>query len=119
MIFQPVELPVHPGSCPIYFYGEFFKFSPLYRETVEGVSVFVPRPGIDMFVLEHHNRNNGTRMGDVFPLTAVRELVELAPHFGLKMDTSWNCNNSLNVPTHFYMNNFADKETFHAILSYQ
>lgn len=39
--------------------------------------MFVPRPGIDMFVLEHHNRNNGTRMGDVFPLTAVRELVEL------------------------------------------
>lgn len=107
MIFQPVGLKPREGGCPIYFYGEFFKFSPAYRETVDGVTVFSPRPGIDMFVLEHHKRSGGARMGDIFPLTAVREIVELVPRFGEKMDKAWNSNNSLTIPTQFYMNNIS------------
>ena len=58
-------------------------------------------------------------MGDIVRLTDIREVVELVPRFGAKMDDRLNENNSLDLPDSFYLNNFADKETFHAILSYQ
>jgi hypothetical protein len=47
------------------------------------------------------------------------EIMELVLWFGTKMDNQITCNNSLKIPDTFYLNNFADKENFHAILSYQ
>jgi hypothetical protein len=58
-------------------------------------------------------------MGDIMQLTDIREVVELVPRFGARMDEQLNCDNSLDIPESFYLNNFADKETFHAILTYQ
>jgi hypothetical protein len=58
-------------------------------------------------------------MGDIVPLTDVREVVELVPRYGQHMDNGFNSNTSLELADSFYINNFADKETFHAILSYQ
>ena len=63
-------------------------------------------------------RSNRQRMGDIMELTDVREVVELVPWFRAKMDDALNKDNSLNLPDSFYLNNFAGKETFHAILSY-
>ena len=104
---------------PIYFYGEMFKFHPSHTEHVRDVDVFAPAPYIDMFVLIRHLRANGSRMGDIFRLTDIMEIVELVPRFGARMDEQINCDNSLEIPDTFYLNNFADKENFHAILSYQ
>ena len=118
LIFSPIT-PNDGSKPPIYFYGETFKFSSLYRTTVDGVDVFAPAPNVDMFVLNCHTRSNGSRMGDIFHLTDIREVVELVPQFGLKMDNQLNCDNSLEIPDAFYLNNFTDKENFHAILSYQ
>jgi hypothetical protein len=72
-----------------------------------------------MFTLNHHFRGNGNRMGDIVCLTDIQEAVTLVPQFGAVMDERMNCNNSLEISDSFYMNNFADKETFHVILSYQ
>ena len=58
-------------------------------------------------------------MGDIARLIDVREIVELVPRYGTKMDGCLNSDTSLKLTDSFYMNNFADKETFHAILSYQ
>ena len=58
-------------------------------------------------------------MGDIFPLTSIREIVELVLHFGTKMDQNINYNNSLEIVNDFYLNNFSDKESFHSILTYQ
>jgi hypothetical protein len=58
-------------------------------------------------------------MGDITRLVDVREVVELVPCYGVKMDEDLNSDTSLKLADSFYMNNFADKETFHAILSYQ
>jgi hypothetical protein len=60
--------------------------------------VFAPAPNVDMFVLNRHTRSNGSRMGDIFRLTDIREVVELVPQFGLKMDNQLNCDNSLEIP---------------------
>lgn len=64
-------------------------------------------------------RANGTRLGDIFKLTDIREIIELVPRFGERMPDGLDCNNSLELMKSFYINNFSDKETFHTILSYQ
>ena len=118
LIFSPL-LAHTGGSPPVYLYTEYFKFSSSYKAVVDGADVFAPAPDIDMFLLHRHVRTNGTRMGDIVCLTDVREVVELVPRFGARMDDGFNCDNSLELADSFYLNNFADKETFHAILRYQ
>jgi len=48
----------------------------------------------------------------------ILEVVELIPKHGLYADLHLNCDNLLEENT-FYLNNFVNKENFHAILSYQ
>lgn len=117
LIFSPVD--PSSSSNTIYIYGDFFKFSRAHQQDIGGTSVFAPEPGIDMFLLQSHRRSDRSRMGDIIPLTDVREIVELVPCYGPKMDRKLDCNNSLDIWDSFYLNNFADKETFHAILTYQ
>ena len=121
LIFSPVPtgLAARNSVPPIFFYGEFFKFSSLHRDTVDGVDVFKPAPDIEMFLLHRHMRSNRQRMGDIVQLTDIREIVELIPRFGATMDNLLNKDSSLDIPDSFHLNNFADKEMFHAILSYQ
>lgn len=120
LIFSPVITRQQPHSTlPIYLYGEFFRFSPQYQETVAGINVFAPAPGIDMFELHRHRRANGNPMAEIVRLTDVREFVQLVPVYGHIMDNRLNCDNSLDLSEKFYLNNFASKDTFHAILSYQ
>ncbi|RDB19398.1 hypothetical protein Hypma_013486 [Hypsizygus marmoreus] len=112
-------------NAPVYIYGDFFKFSTQHtsNDTADGSEVFVPTPGIDMFLLERHRRSNGARVGDVFPLSMISQVVELIPCFGMQIHDGLNCNTSLDgdhgFGDRFYLNNYATKETFHAILSYQ
>jgi len=119
LIFTPVTVLPVGSSPPVYFYGKAFKFSPSHREEVDGVDIFAPAPVIDMFMLNRHLRANNARMGDIFCLKDVRDIVQLVPQFGVRMDDWLTSNNSLEIPDTFYLNNFADKENFHAILSYQ
>jgi hypothetical protein len=119
LIFSPVISTPDSGSMPIFIYGEFFKFSNLYQDDANGLNIVKPAPDIDMFVVHQHDRSNGTRMGDIIRLTDIREMVELIPRFGLRMDNQLNCNTSLHLADSFHINNFTNKETFHAILSYQ
>ena len=58
-------------------------------------------------------------MGDIVQLTDVWEIIELIPQFGVKMDSLLNKDRLLDIPDSFHLNNFMDKEMFHAILSYQ
>lgn len=115
-IFSPVGF--DGASSRIFLYGQLFSFSSQHQVEVDGIKVFAPAPDIDMFVLKRHLRGN-KRVGGIFELTDVREAVELVPQFGRKMDPALNANTSLELANSFYLNNFADKEAFHAILSYQ
>lgn len=58
-------------------------------------------------------------MSDIVPLTNVREIIQLVPVFGAKMDLRYDTNTSLDLALEFYLNNFANKNTFHVILTYQ
>lgn len=119
MVFSPITA-VNHGQPPIYFYGHCFKFLPGNSETSpNGHTIYLPAPVIDMFVVEHHKRANGDRLGDIFKLEDIREILELVPRYGQKVPAGVTCNNSLEVMDSFYINNFSDKEMFHAVLSYQ
>lgn len=53
------------------------------------------------------------RMGDVVAMSDVLHPVDIIPVFGAVMDRRINCNNSLELPDTFYLNNFSDKEMHH------
>jgi hypothetical protein len=119
LIFQPVTV---EKSAPTLLYGDFFKFSPDHMNASNnGDVIFLPADGIDMFILLRHRRGDGRRMGDIVSLDAVVQVVDLIPQFGTTADRSMTCNTSLDsdITEAFYLNHFATKENFHAILSYQ
>jgi hypothetical protein len=119
LILQPVTV---ENSAPILLYGNFFRFSPDYVvASNNGDNVFVPADGVDMFVLLRHRRGDGRLMGDIVSLDSVIQIVDLIPRFGTTADRSMTCNTSLDSDhtEAFYLNHFATKENFHAILSYQ
>ena len=73
-----------------------------------------------MFTLHRHFRGDGvTHMSDVIPLTSIHEIIQLIPVFGPKMDMRLNSNTSLDLAHEFHLNNFANENTFHALLTYQ
>ena len=80
---------------------------------VDGIRVAAPAPGLEMFVVRRRLRRDGRRLGDV------RQVVQLIPKFGSKVPQNMTCDNSLELDGEFFLNTFADKETFHAVLSYQ
>jgi hypothetical protein len=69
--------------------------------------------------VSRHFHSNHTQMGDICLLQNVQQLVQLVPKFGQHADTTLTKDNSMEIGSDYYINNFADKETFHAILSYQ
>jgi len=58
-------------------------------------------------------------LGDIIPLDSVRQVVQLIPKFGSVVPQEMTHDNCLDVSQEFFINSFADKETFHAMLSYQ
>lgn len=116
LIFSPVSRQRNDDH-EVYCYVEDFKFSSL-PEHMEN-SLFKPSMDINMFVLHHYHRTDRTRVGDIISLSSIREIVELVPIFGKSMPPHVNCDNSLELLDVFYLNNFVNKEVFHAILSYQ
>ncbi|KAI6009474.1 hypothetical protein F5J12DRAFT_718989, partial [Pisolithus orientalis] len=57
--------------------------------------------------------------GDIIPLDSICQVIQIIPKFGVKAPRGMTCDNCLDVECEFYINSFVDKETFHAILSYQ
>ncbi|KAG1773359.1 hypothetical protein EV702DRAFT_1181125 [Suillus placidus] len=90
-IFQPITEAPHLNQP--FLYVEFFNFSQSLFNTSDDDSYL--------------------------PLESVRQVIQLIPKFGQQVSASMNCDNILQLGREYYVNNFADKETFHAILSYQ
>ncbi|KAH8983937.1 hypothetical protein EDB92DRAFT_1936602 [Lactarius akahatsu] len=61
---------------------------------------------------------NGTRMrmGDIIPLTNIAHTVDLVPVYGAQKNPKITAENSLDLPTEFYLNCFSDKEIYHTLL---
>ncbi|KAF9222828.1 hypothetical protein BS17DRAFT_836007 [Gyrodon lividus] len=114
-ILQPVTAPLQPPLL----YVEFFNFSNAHFVVVNGVRIIIPTPKIDIFLVHHCLRSNKLPLGDIIPMDSVCQVVQLIPKFGAAALLEMTCDNCLDIARQFYINSFADKETFHAILSYQ
>ena len=115
-ILQPVDL-----SLPPLIYLDFFNFLNLYYKMINSLHVVTPAPTIEMFLVHQHFQSNGMPLGDIIPLDSVCQVIQLIPKFSLKAPSEMVGDNCLHLPAgcEFYINSFADKETFHAVLNYQ
>ncbi|KAG1897870.1 uncharacterized protein F5891DRAFT_1129793 [Suillus fuscotomentosus] len=81
----------------------------LYVQYYEIVNHPGNQPAVSMYTVARKYRKKPTgqqRLGAVIPLTDVAQAVELIPVYGEGADR-----------THFYLNNFSDKEIYHALRS--
>lgn len=113
LIFS-ISDPLFTDDRSVLLYGDFFSF-----EGPSDGGTITPIKGIDMYMLRRHYRSDRSPMSDVIALNKVLEVVQLVPRFGEKMNAWWNSDTSLAMATEFWLNNFANKNTFHAVLSYQ
>ncbi|KAG1784969.1 uncharacterized protein HD556DRAFT_1314634 [Suillus plorans] len=114
-IFQPIP-PLH-GTLPHYLADQ-----PLiYVQYYEIVGHPHDEPAISMYMVarQYHNGPDGQRMrlGAVIPLTDVTHAVELIPMYGAGADRTVGAATSMELYEHFYLNNFSDKEIYHALCS--
>lgn len=115
VIFQPITNPISPPLL----YVKFFNFSSAHFAVVNDICVVVPVPNLEMLLVCHQLCNDGQPLGDVVPLDDVHQVVQLVPKFSTRVPHNMSCDNSLEISGKFCINLFMDKETFHAILSYQ
>ncbi|KAI6022479.1 hypothetical protein BKA83DRAFT_4054337, partial [Pisolithus microcarpus] len=114
-ILQPITIPPSPPLL----YVEFFNFSNAHFVVVDGIRVVAPAPKIEMFVVQRRVRTTGQHLGDIIRLDDIQQAVQLVPRFGAQVPPGMTCDNCLEVGREFYINSFANKEVFHAVLSYQ
>jgi hypothetical protein len=75
----------------------------------------VADPVSGMFIVKRALRADGTRVGDIVPLSRLRVPVELIPRFGKKADARLTPQNSLEYTSEFYLNKYSDKEIFYSV----
>ena len=72
-------------------------------------------PGTQMYVLKRALRASLRRFGDIIPLSQLRGPVQLVPCFGEAADSRLTMQNSLHYSPEFWLNPYANKESFWAL----
>ncbi|KLO07926.1 hypothetical protein SCHPADRAFT_944890 [Schizopora paradoxa] len=75
----------------------------------------VPDDNIEMFRLVRDLNPDGSRVGKVVRLLEIWRPIDVIPVFGEECPEEWNRDNSVELATEFYVNSFADKETYQAV----
>jgi hypothetical protein len=75
----------------------------------------VADPVTGMYIPRRALRADGSRIGDVVPLSRLRVPVELIPHFGKQADPRLTCHNSMEYTSEFYLNKYSDKEILYSV----
>ncbi|KAG1838713.1 hypothetical protein DFJ58DRAFT_668180 [Suillus subalutaceus] len=94
-------------SCPL-----------LYIQYYHFVASPNDRPERAMWTVEHsyvEDQHGKHRCGGVVPLTSATHTVELIPEYGEKMDEKISSAVCLESYDRFFLNNFADKESYHTL----
>ena len=74
-----------------------------------------PEPASSLYVLRRARRADGSRQGDIVPLSQLRSLVSLVPRFGGKADSRLTKTNCLAFSTEFWLNKYFTKELYYAL----
>ena len=75
----------------------------------------LPDPVTKMHVLRRSTHADGSRLGDVIPLSHLRAPVHLIPRFFDTADTRLTKENSLEYCTEFYLNKFFSKYLYYCL----
>ncbi|KAG2738818.1 hypothetical protein P692DRAFT_20882268 [Suillus brevipes Sb2] len=65
-----------------------------------------------LHLLKRAKRSNGTRVGDVIPVTQLRAPVNVVPRFGASTDPRLTQYNSMEHASEFWLNKYWDKNIF-------
>jgi hypothetical protein len=68
-----------------------------------------------MYVLKRSTRADGTRMGDIIPLTHIRAPVDLVPQFMGEADPRLTKENSFEYSSEFLLNHFSDRQIYYSL----
>lgn len=94
-------------------YAERFEIIPQptsYGSVLRGAC---PDPVTGLYMMKRSSRANGSRLGDVIPLSQARIPAPLVPRYGVRADPKLTSRNSLEYSTEFYLNSFFDKELYY------
>ncbi|KAG1800382.1 uncharacterized protein HD556DRAFT_1430435 [Suillus plorans] len=69
-------------------------------------------PSTQLHLLKRAKRSNGTRVGDIIPVTQLRALVNLVPCFGASADNRLTPYNSMEHASQFWLNKYWDKNSY-------
>ena len=69
-----------------------------------------------MYIVKRASRSNGTRMGDVVPLSQIRTAAPLIPRYGSRADSKLTSRNSMEFSAEFFLNKFFDKDLYYMML---
>ncbi|KAG2139639.1 uncharacterized protein EDB93DRAFT_1253055 [Suillus bovinus] len=72
-------------------------------------------PTTQLHVLRRSKRSNGSRMGDIIPVSQLRAPVHFVPRFSATADTHFTAYNSMEHASKFWLNYFWDKNSFFAL----
>ena len=75
-----------------------------------------PDPVTGMYVVKRSSRANGTRIGDVVPLSRIRIAAPLIPRYGPQADPKLTSRNSMEFSSEFFLNKFFDKDLYYTML---
>lgn len=93
---------------------------PLHMKALAYVQWFsktrrTPEPDISMYRVDRRLRPDGGPEGDVIPVEAIARFVQLIPRFGRNASLELRAWNSMDRCRSYWVNSFADKESFLAI----
>lgn len=71
--------------------------------------------GTDMHLLRRSVRPDGSRIGDVIPVTLIRSPAHLIPHFGDVAHNRLTHKNSYELSKEFWLNKYWSKEMYYAL----
>jgi hypothetical protein len=116
-IFRPYWIrgaEVTDDNFPYLVYGQRFDIVPqLVSATTPPAKI--PDPITGMYVVKRALRTDGSRIGDIFPLSRLRVPVELSPQFGEIADTRLKSTNSFEYTSEFLLNKYSDKQIYHSV----
>lgn len=75
-------------------------------------------PGTGMHLLRCAVRSDGSRVGDVIPITQLHSPAHLIPNFGKEAHPHLTQANSYDVLSEFWLNKYWSKEFYFALSSY-
>jgi len=106
-----------PGSSSAsnFFLAYVQRFDIIPQTSSMGINEARPDPVTGLYAVKRALRSDGSRLGDIIPLTQLRASVQLFPRFGAKADSRLTMQTCLEYSTEFWLNKYETKEKFWAL----